>query len=129
MAINVKLYSDNWAYDISSNVINKGEIVDEEVISQSIELILATGYGERLFNPTFGSPLYSILFDHLDEFTAEKLIDDCISAINKWEDRIMVISTETKVEILDNENSIILTIPYIIKQTNKASIFEKQINF
>ncbi len=129
MAINIKEYKDPFAYDISKNVVSKGEVYDHEVLSQSIELILTTSYNERLFNPTFGSVLPSYLFDFINERTGEKLLDDCIAAVHKWENRIMIISSQARLQILDDQYAIILTLPYIVKQNGTTGIFKKKINF
>lgn len=129
MAVNVREFSDKWAYDISKDVISKGEIWNEKAINQSIELILATGFSERLFNPRFGCPLTSYLFESINTISGERLLDDIIAAINLWENRVIVISQMASIRILNDDSSIILTIPYIIKRGNVATKFIKKINF
>lgn len=127
--LNKKLYSDHYAYDISKNVLSKGEIHDKEVLTQSIEMILTTMFNERLFNPTFGSPLPSYLFDFIDENTGEQLLDTVIASINRWENRVLVLSQQATLEIQDDNHSIILNIPYIIRQNGVTTSFKKKINF
>ena len=129
MAINVKLYSDPFAYDISKNVISQGEIHDKDVLSQSIEMILCTMFNERLFNPNFGSVLPSYLFDFINEITGEKLLDDIITSIKRWENRITIIESQAALQILDDQHAIILTLPYIINQRNTPGVFKKKLNF
>ena len=129
MAVNVKKYSDHYAYDISKNVLSKGEIYDTDVLSQSIEMILTTMFNERLFNTSFGSVLPSYLFDFINESSGEKLLDDIITAIHQWEDRIIVIAGSASLQILNDENAIILMLPYYIKQNGITGTFKKKINF
>lgn len=129
MPVNVKKYSDQYAYDISKKVISKAELIDINAIDQNIEMILCTGYNERLFNLSFGSVLPSYLFDIIDEISGEKLLDDIIDAIRTWENRVTVIASDASLQILDDEHAIVLDIPYIINQNNIAGRFKKQINF
>jgi phage baseplate assembly protein W len=127
--INVREFSDHYAYDISKNVISQGEIHDKDVLSQSIEMILCTMFNERLFNPNFGSVLPTYLFDFINENSGEKLLDDIIESIKRWENRITIIESQAALQILDDQHAIILTLPYIINQRNTAGVFKKKLNF
>jgi len=125
----VKNYRDNFAYDIARDVIRRGELKDVDVINQSIEMILSTNYGDRLFNPNFGSILANYMFENLNEQTGERLLDDIIREILKWEDRIQIIDRDVSLILEPEENSLILKIPYIIKRNQLKSTFEKKIIF
>lgn len=129
MPVNVKEYSDHYAYDISKNSLTQGEMYDKDVISQSIEMILCTGFNERLFNPTFGSVLPSYLFDFINEKTGEKLLDDIIQSIKRWENRVTILEAQASLQILDDQHAIILTLPYIINERNITGIFKKKLTF
>jgi phage baseplate assembly protein W len=120
-------YSDHWAYDISENVISKGEIHDDDVIRQSIELILATMFRERLFNPGFGSVLGGALWDTMDENSGEMLLDSVLDSIAKIEDRIVINNNRCRMNILPDDHAIILTIQYTIRATGLPSRFAKRI--
>jgi len=125
--IEPKQYSENWAIDLHKNVNRMGEIRNGDVISQSIEMILATSPGERLFNPNFGSPLWSYLFENLDKNTALELMRECCKAIKRWEDRIYVIEDQASIIIYTDENAIRLSIPYIIRRSGLKAVWEKKI--
>lgn len=127
--VNVKQFSDNWAYDISKNVLSKGEIYNNDVIKQSIELILATMFNERLFNLTFGSSLGSYFFHFINKKSGETLLDSIISAINTWENRVQIISQNANLQILNDQEAIIISLPYIIKQNGVGDTFKKKIQF
>jgi len=129
MGINVKEYSSAFAYDISKNVLSKGEIHDTDVLKQSIEMILTTGRGERLFNLNFGSVLPNYLFDFIDENSGEQLLDSVIEAITTREPRVTVLSNNASLEILEDENSIILDIPFVINRTGITTTYKKKIIF
>jgi len=120
-------YEDNWAYDIDKNFKSRGELRDEKVISQSIEMILATSYGERLFNPNFGSPLWAQLFENMNENTGEELLNGCINAIKRWEDRIQLLEDEASITVFIDQNAIRLSLPYVILRSGKTAVWEKKI--
>jgi phage baseplate assembly protein W len=122
-----KNYRDKFAYDISKQALRKGEIWDFDVINQSIELILTTYYGERLFNPYFGSPLANLLGEPMSEQKAESLLVDIINDIKKWEDRITIIENRCQLILDYDNNSIELKLPYYVNKNNIRSIFEKKI--
>ena len=123
----VKKYADDWAYDLPIKVISSGELVNEDVINQSIEMILATLRGERLFNPPFGSDFSNRLFDIMDDSFYEKMLDDTVEAIKRWEDRIVVLESDVRLKINPDENSASITIPYVIKQRRIKAEFKKKI--
>jgi phage baseplate assembly protein W len=120
----------HFAYDLSNN-ISKGEIYDYDVITQSIETILTTMYGDRLFNPRFGSSLGGILFNTINSQTGEAVLDDVIKAINSIEKRITVFPNQAKMTISTDQRAVILDIPYAVKNTSVSipGRFIKQINF
>ncbi len=124
-----KLFTDSFAYDLSKNIQQDGEIFDQDVIEQSIESILSTLFGERIFRPTFGSLVPSVLFENLDEETGEELLDNALESLEIWEDRIIVLREQATIQILIDDNSIILNIPYVINQINITSIFKRKIRF
>jgi len=128
MIIN-KNYRDNFAYDLHKNVQRYGEVKDTDAISQSIEMILTTIPGERIFNESFGSrvPLYT--FELMNERTGEDLLNDAIAAIKKWEDRVEILEAQCKLVIQPNDNAVQISIPYVIKKNNIVSVFQKKIIF
>ena len=124
------LLSDNWAQDISKNAITYGDLKDVDVLDQSIELILTTVYGERLFNLTFGSGLTLKVFGTMTPDFAEEVLNDVAGAIRRWEDRIRVIESNMRIIQNVDDNSIIIVIPYYVLKTGVGSIFKKKlVNF
>lgn len=127
MAINIFKYANNWAYDLDKDMLTNGEVKDIDVINQSIEMILTTLRGERLFNPTFGSDFKLRIFDSMDEEFLERLIDDTVGAIQRWETRITIIEDKVKLIINPDNNSAFISIPYIINERNLKAEFNKKI--
>lgn len=125
--MNNKVSIDKWASDLDIDIIKNGEIFDVNVINRSIELILGTTYGERLFNPSFGCGLQLRLFEGITTTNAESILDEAIEAIKRWEDRILILQSSSKIILDMSNNSITLVIPYIIKKTGINSTFKKKV--
>jgi len=123
----VRELSDKWAYDIDKKIIQQGEIWDVNVINQSIEMILGTRLGERLFNPGFGYGLQFKIFNIINEGDAELILDEIATALKRWEDRITVIEKDMRIVKKSDENSMIIIIPYLIRRVNLSSVFKKKI--
>lgn len=128
-AINTTIFTESWAYDLSKDMFNKGEIYDEDVINQSIELILSTIFGERIFNIYVGSELASMLFENFTGGDGEGLFDSILKSIERWEDRITISYEDSTLRILSNDNAIILNIVYRINRNNIVTSFKRKIIF
>jgi phage baseplate assembly protein W len=127
MGFNRFLLSDNWAQDLSKNGTSEGELKDISVLDQSIELILTTVYGERLFNLSFGCGLTRKAFETMTPGFAENILNDVSSALKRWEDRIQVLESQMRIIQNIDANTIIIVIPYYIKKTGISSIFKKKL--
>jgi len=123
----IKKYSDDWALDASYNLYSVVEIKNIQVINQSIEMILATPLGTRLFNLNFGSNFSLRIFDNMNPQYLQTVIDDTVTRIEEWEDRIIIIKEEVNLAVNPETNSMVLTIPYIIKARNIKGSFAKYI--
>ncbi len=123
----LNLNNDRWAYDLSKNIITNGEIFDEDCISQSIELILAIYFGERVFNPLFGSSLPLELFEGFSNKNGEKLVDEILNSIETWEDRIVIDKENVEFKFTASQNTLEIFIPYVIIKQKIVSFFNKRI--
>jgi len=128
MQNNISRVSTNWAFDLDKDMSTNGELKDVDVINQSIEMILSTLPGERLFNPTFGSDFQLRIFDTMDVDFLEVLIDDTLGAIKRWEDRIIIIDEEVRLTVNPDGNSAFIFIPYIIKDRQLKAEFKRKIS-
>lgn len=118
-----------YAYDIAKKVLTRGESHNEEAINISIENILSTSYGERIFLPEFGSPLMSMMFENMTPAMGDQLISEIIRSIERWEDRILIYKSRVTMQLILDSNMVILSIPYSIIQNNMTGTFKKKIVF
>lgn len=123
----LKFELNHWATDLSLKYQTEGEIYDEDVINQSIESILSTGYGERAFNLGFGSDFKNRIFDVADDRFGERLLDDVVQALKINENRIFVDPNSVRLVLSPDDNTATITIPYIITMTGQKAIFEKRV--
>jgi phage baseplate assembly protein W len=123
----IKRYNEDWAYDLNKSLFKGKELFNEDVISQSLDSIIGTIAGERLFNRSFGTGLFLYLFENLDNSTAEKILDEIIRAIKRWENRIIIDENSVRMDIYQDQNSIVLSIPYKIVRTGRREVYKKKI--
>lgn len=90
--------------------------VNEEAVKQSIKNILLTNRGERLFNPTFGSDLRSILFENFSPQTESQLKEYIEMSVNNYEPRAALI--DVVVQAIPDLNAYSATIVFSV--INKA---------
>jgi len=100
-------------------------VLDVEAINSSIENILGTVPKERLFLPDFGSRLHQLLFQPIDEITADDLREETIRAIETWEPRVRIIDSETSIEGFPDENRYQVLISYTIISTGNTGTFNR----
>lgn len=124
-----KFFNSNYALDLAKKVSSQNDVVDKAAINQSIEAILMTEQYERVFEPSFGSFLSSIVFERLNSNSAEKLLDSIISLIVKFEKRISVLSQLCSMNISTNDHMISLKIVYVVNSDQSPGEFNKKIIF
>ena len=89
----------------------------EEDIHQSIYIILMTRRNERAMTPEFGSNLHDYVFELPDEASLTLLRSEVISALVRWEPRI--IDVDVQVDASDIINGrVLLDISYTVRSTN-----------
>lgn len=121
------LYSDTFAYDTSNKILTKGELFDYDAINQSIENILSTGFGDRLFNPFFGSSLGNMLFESMGNGFQSVNVDKLIDEILLWENRVTFIKNECGFEQDADNNTVTLYLSYIINRSRIKNTFKRKI--
>jgi len=119
----------NYAIDISRKAFTNVEVGDKDAISQSIESILLTSPYERVFFPSFGSPLNKEIFKNINEDTGEQLLTRIIRLIQRWEKRIYILEDKCTMSISLENHTLYLNIIYYILTDGSAGQFNKKIIF
>ena len=119
--------SDIFAYDMSKNSQTDGELLNEDAINVSIENILMTNRGERVFLPDFGSVIPLVIFETINQSNGEIILDDIIESIKRWETRITILEDRVKLDVRANENALLLSIPYKIDRNGLTGTFNRKI--
>jgi phage baseplate assembly protein W len=117
----------NYAYDVSKNITDEGEVIDSDAINQSLENILLTNFGERVFMPSFGSNLLAMLFE---AGTAERLTtiySDLLDQIQRWENRVTVSKAASSLYFDGANNTVYIKIDYSIRKTGLNGSLRKKI--
>lgn len=87
-------------------------VKNENAIKQAIKNLVLTRPGEKHFQPEMGSEVYTLLFEPLDDFTAETIQDEIINTINGNEDRVSL--EGVIVEVDEEKNGFQVEIEYRI---------------
>lgn len=93
------IYSDINQYTPETQIL----LTDEESVYQSLNNILITKPGQRIFNPEFGSDMDKVLFEVMDEVTAAQLYRTVTEAVERWEPRIIIDNSQS--DIIPNYDS------------------------
>ena len=90
--------------------------VNEEAIKSSIKNLLQTNRGERLFNPTVGSDINSMLFDNYSPSLDQVLEDQIRNTIDNFEPRARVQEVDVSFDEAEQYMSATITFTIINKQ-------------
>lgn len=108
-----RIYSDidlNFlAHPVTGDVSKK---YDVDAVKQSLKTLILTNYYERPFQPKLGSPVYSMMFEHIDVPSSNSLKLRLEMLINQFEPRIS--AQEVTVVPLYDVNSYRVTIYFYV---------------
>jgi phage baseplate assembly protein W len=101
---------------------NRGRVADtnyEAHVRQMIEQILFTNPGERVNRPDFGCGILQLIFaPNSDELaTATQFLIQ--GALKTWLDEVIVLEA---VEVNNEDSRLIITIQYVIRQTQQRQV-------
>lgn len=88
-----------------------------ERINDSIHIILSTRPGERLFNPEFGSQLYTLLFEPNDIILHRMLKFYTAEALRRWEKRIEITAVSLNTDLQGDGHAIGIMIQYRVRNS------------
>lgn len=116
---------DNPYYDLSFDDFKKvHEVYGAEAIDNAIENVLCTEPGERVFNISFFSPVYAILFENFGDI--QEQVNNIFNAIEYWVP--IKINRELAEISADKDNhAVSFKIPYISLDGMISSVFARRI--
>lgn len=89
----------------------------DDVISESIRLILGTSPGERPMRPDFGCPIHEQVFEPADATTEGVVAFEVENSLRRWEPRIEV--HDVQVSTADDPPSLLyIEVRYSVRDTN-----------
>lgn len=109
----------------------KGDVLIQDlrgVINESISNIMNTRVGNRLFNRGFGSTISDLLFEPMTAFVGEFLLLEVNSVIRKFEPRVELVFSQSRVIPDYDNNGYFIKITYRILQTNETAEFDTFLN-
>lgn len=89
----------------------------EELIRESIMIILGTAKGERIMRPDFGCGINELVFAPNNTSTATLVNFHVKEALLKWEPRIEVLNVTAQPDE-DEQNRLNISIDYRVRATN-----------
>lgn len=116
---------DIYFSDLSLNPIinSQGDIstvTNKESVKQSINMILGTARGSRIFLPNYGSRVKAFLFEPFEESTATRLGAEIEETLKNYEPRIDILNINVNMDW--NTYQYDVTIAYRLKNTQLADI-------
>jgi uncharacterized protein len=90
-------------------------------IQESLRVILGTQYGERAMRPTFGCNLRTLVFDPINDATANLARFYVSEGIAQWEPRVEVL--EVQVEPDPAEGLLRIEVFYRVRATQEVGTF------
>lgn len=108
------VYSDfmidlNFHPNTNTLMVNK----DIQAVNRAMKNLLLTNKYERLFNPTLGSNIRSILFENMSPFIEDDLREMIKETIENYEPRVSIL--EVEVVAKPDSNGFDITIQYVMK--------------
>lgn len=91
----------------------------EEVVRESIIIILGTAPGERVMRPHFGCEIHDLLFAPNNANTAGLAAHYCVESLQKWEPRIGEIEADASPSH-EEPHKLLIHIRYKVRETGNS---------
>jgi phage baseplate assembly protein W len=109
-----------WRYPVDVN--RNGGVAaasDDELIRQSIVILLGTAPGERVMRPHFGCEIHDLLFAPNNANTAGLAAHYCVEAMLKFEPRVSDVEADATPS-RDEPNKLLIHLRYKVKATGSV---------
>ena len=114
---------DSEYYDLSAD-LRDVEVWNKSALDQMIEMVIVTEPHERLFNLSFGSPLYQVLFDNFNQL--DSIINVVFDTIEYWVP-VTIDRANADVETDEDNHALLFKIPYVSNNGMVSGIFARKI--
>ena len=114
---------DSEYYDLNAD-LRDVEVWNKNALDQMIEMVIVTEPHERLFNLSFGSPLYQVLFDNFNQL--DSIINVVFDTIEYWVP-VTIDRVNADVEIDEDNHALLFKIPYVSNNGMVSGIFARKI--
>ena len=82
---------------------------NEQAIARSVRNIVFTVPGDKFFNEDFGSRVSEVLFENIDNISANLIKQEIKQSIAAYEPRVILLSVEVNPEFDNNEFNVKIT--------------------
>ena len=72
----------------NANTKDIAVVKNDNAIKQAVKNLIMTAPGEKPFQPLVGSNISQLLFEPMDDFTADAVKEEVINTINRFEPRV-----------------------------------------
>jgi phage baseplate assembly protein W len=97
-----KPYADlDITLDLNPDTKDIDPLLDLDAVKASVRNIVLTSFGERPFNPGFGTSLNSALFEPADIFTKITITNSIKAALAKYDNRVANVT----IQVLDDSDN------------------------
>jgi phage baseplate assembly protein W len=113
--------SDVSIYDYVPKIVASGDfkrVRDIDVIITSWNNILVTQRRTYLFDPNYGSDLYKILFDPVDDTTVERIKTEVVTRIRNYDNRASI----ENIEVFLNSNGKGYTVNVYVQYEGESKV-------
>lgn len=90
---------------------------DEDDVRQSMEILLSTLLGERLYHPDFGCDLKRFIFEEVNNALVTEIQEMIATAVYTYEPRVEI-QEITVTEAEESVYTLVITVNYLITATN-----------
>jgi len=94
------------------------KVINIESVRTSIDNILGTAQGERIFLPEFASRLKDILFEPINDYLINRLSQQVKDTIEIWDDRVQVLGVDTNIDA--DQGYMEITVKFNIRSYGEA---------
>lgn len=122
MAVTKEYYSDLSYKPVLNQLGDVTKVINTDAIKQSIQTIMYTVPGSRLFEPQFGVGIERFLFEEFSPATGQAIGKAIETGLSKYENRIVLQSVQ--VSLLEADLSYNVAIQYVVIDTQTPDSIE-----